>query len=218
MFKKFRKFSIVTAAILVISSCQLIVSAQEKSKIVSGDYESLIIGVNANGELTGYFSDSTGVDEDGNPRFSCTFFIYGAKETGGIYRIKTWFPEFPEDVIEGELKFVEVGVKNGVNIKLEGEHDGCMNVTPFLKEEKGLDFSLSSAGNWESVRMISPKRVWLFKSIDAGAPQKIFVDKNDAVKVLQTKNGWAEVRYSDPNGRSAAGWMKISDFYGLEPK
>lgn len=218
MFKNFSKISILSAFVFLAVSCQTVLMAQEKEKIVSGDYENLVIGVNTKGELTGYFNESTGVDDEGNPRFTCAFFIYGAKETGGIYKIKTWFPEYPEDVIEGELKFVEVGVKDGVNIKLDGEHGGCWNVAPVLKDEKGLDFSLSSEGDWESVRLVSPKKVWLFKSIDAGAPQKIFVDKNDAVKVFQTKDGWAEVRYASPTGRTAYGWMKTSDFYALEPK
>lgn len=217
MFKNF-KISVFAASFLLVFACQINVSAQEKAKIVSGDYDTLILGINPGGELTGYFNESTGVDDEGNSRFNCTFFIYGAKETGGVYKIKTWFPESPEEVVEGELKYKKSLGNHGVNIKLKGEHGGCWNVAPTLKDEEGLDFTLNSKGNWEGIRIISSKRVYLFKSVDAGAPQKIFVDKNDIVKVFQTNGDWAEIRYASPNGRNAYGWMKISDFYALEPK
>lgn len=214
--KGFNKTSIFFTLILIFAF-QIYVLAQNDKKVVSGEYESLTLGVNSAGELTGYFNEGTGDDGKGNPRFTCTFFIYGAKETGGIYKIKTWYPEFPEEVVEGELKFVKVGIKKGVNIKLDGEHGGCWNVAPVLKEESGVDFSLSNEGIWESVRMISPNRAYLFKSFDAGAPQKIYVVKNDVVKVLQTKGDMAEISYSNSRGKTTKGWIEKKEFYGLEP-
>lgn len=218
MFKFYKKFSIFIALLVTCFVFQTEILSQEKEKIVSGDYESLTLGVDSKGVLTGYFSEGTGDDGEGNPQFTCKFFIYGTKDKSGIYKIKTWYPEFPDEVVGGILKFSEVGIKKGVNITLDGEHGGCANVAPQFKEESGIDFSLSTAGDWQSVRMISAKRVWLFKSIDAGAPQKIYVDKNDAVKVFQTKKGWAEIRYSNADGRTAYGWMKVTEFYGLKPK
>jgi hypothetical protein len=216
MLKKFNKFLVFIALTLLCFAAPNDVSAQDENKIVSGDYESLILGVNSKGDLTGYFNEGTGDDGNGNPRFTCTFFIYGAKETGGIYKIKTWYPEFPEEVVEGELKFVKVGIKNGVNIKLDGEHGGCWNVVPVLKDESGVDFSLSSEGNWESVRMISPKRAYLFKSFDAGAPQKIYIVKNDVVRVLQIKGDMAEISYHSANGKTIKGWVKTTNFYRMK--
>jgi hypothetical protein len=188
------------------------VSAQSKGKIVSGDYDTLTLGVDSEGELTGYFSDATGLDEKGNPRFTCSFFIYSAKESNGVYKIKTWYPEFPDEVVEGELKAIE----NGVNIKLDGEHGGCWNVAPALKDENGVNFTLNSTGNWESVRLVSMKRVYLFKSFDAGAPQKIYIVKNDVVNVLQTKGDMAEISYTNGT-KTTKGWIKTSGFYGLKP-
>jgi hypothetical protein len=205
-----------STSVLLIALC-ITVSAQQKGKIVSGDYENLLIGVNAQGELTGYFDEGTGDDGNGDHLFTCTFFIYGEKETGGIYKVKTWYPEFPDDVIEGELKFIENGGKKSVNMHLDGEHGGCWNVTPGLKKKEGVDFELSSTGSFESVRMISPKRVYLFKSFDAKATQKIYIVKNDAVRVLQTKGDRAEIDFVNDNGRTTKGWMKTKDFYALAP-
>jgi hypothetical protein len=213
---KFHHKILLSASALLFVLC-LNVSAQQKNKIVSGDYEGLLIGVNSQGELTGYYNSGTGDDGYGNPRFTCTFFIYGEKETGGKYKVKTWHPEYPDEVVEGELKYVENKGKPGVNMYLDGEHGGCWNVAPVLKEKGGVSYDLTSAGKWESIRMISPKRVYLFKSFDAKAPQKIYIVKNDVVRILQTKGDLAEINFINDRGKATKGWMMSKDFYALAP-
>ena len=188
-------------------------AAQAKEKIASGDYGSLIIGIDAENSLTGYFNEATGIDEKGNASFTCSFFISGASDGKGGFDIRTWYPEDPDEVVEGVLRRSDSG--SAINIKLEGEHGGCWNVAPDLKDESGLDFTLTKKGDWIAVRVVSSKRVYLFKSIDAGAPQKIFVENGEVVQVLETHGDWAKIKFVSPGGRSAYGWMKKSEFYGL---
>ncbi|MBK9162850.1 MAG: hypothetical protein IPM21_02870 [Acidobacteria bacterium] len=126
----------------------LAVAASAGSQAIkSGEYGSLLIGVAADGTLTGHFRETTGMDENGRPRFTCSFVIRGETGDDGFYRIKTWHPEFREEVIEGELSFVEMDGRSGLRIKLEGEHGGCWNVAPMLKEDEGVDFDLTSPGD-----------------------------------------------------------------------
>lgn len=211
----FRKKFILPAAIAAVLVIAAGAAAQDSEKIASGDYGSLIIAVNAKDELTGYFDERTGDDGHGRPRFSCAFFIYGEKQPDGTFRISTWYPGLAEDeVITGKLKY---SGKARVNIKLDGEHGGCWNVAPSLKEKEGVDFDLESAGRWEGVRMIAPSKAYFFMSPQAGAPQKIYVVRNDAVRVLSIKGEWAEVGFVGANGRTTKGWMKDENFYSIKP-
>jgi hypothetical protein len=186
--------------------------AQTSGKIVSGEYESLLLGVDSDGNLTGYFFEATGNDEMERPRFTCSFFISGEKQTDGNYKIKTWFPGDVDEVIGGEIKFVG---KKSVNLKLDGEHGGCWNVAPMLKEDEGVDFDLTAAGNWESIRVVSASKGYFYHSAEAKAPQKIWVVQNDVVRVSQTKGDKAGVTFVSDSGRKKSGWINTRDFYDV---
>lgn len=192
--------------------------AQARGSIASGDYDSMMIAVDSKGELTGYFNEGTGDDGSGHPRFSCTFFIYGEKQVGGDYRIFTWYPGEPgSDIVAGTLRLVGKGSKTRVNLWLEGEHGGCWNVAPGLKEEGGVDYELTTPAKWEGIRVISPARAYFFMSPEAKAPQKIFVVKNDPVRIVSLKGDWAEVSFTNDSGKTTQGWVKSSDFYPVKP-
>ncbi len=196
------------AILLIVFS----ISVVAKGKIVSGTYDSLLIGVNAQGELTGYFNEELG----SKPVRSCTFFIFGEKEINGKYKVKTWYPGMPDN-IEGELTYVEKDGKKSINLLLNSDHGGCVNVGREDLSKNGGNFEFTSAGNWESIRLVSSERVYLFKSFNAKAPQKIYIVKEDVVRVLQTKGDRVEINFINDNGRATKGWMKTKDFYALTP-
>lgn len=201
--------------ILAIFISAATVSAQARGRIVSGDYGSLTIAVDSKGELTGYFDEGTG-DDNGRRRFSCTFFIFGEKQSGGLYQISTRYPG-GSDIVTGTLKLIGKGAKARVKMHLDGEHGGCWNVVPDLKEEGGVDFELKTAANWEGIRVISAEKAYFFMSPEAKAPQKIFVVRNDMVRILSQKGEWAEVSYVGESGRTTRGWVRLSDFYQIRP-
>jgi hypothetical protein len=207
---------ILTLAVVVFTAGTA--GAQARGSIASGDYDSLMIAVDSKGELTGYFNEGTGDDGSGHPRFSCTFFIYGEKQVGNAYKVSTWYPGAPEDeVVTGTLKLVGKGAKSKINLHLNGEHGGCWNVAPALKDAAGVDFELTSAAKWEGVRIISPARAYFFMSPEAKAPQKIFVVKNDPVRIVSVKGDWAEVSFTNDSGKTTQGWVKSSEFYPVKP-
>lgn len=214
------KIAFLRILLLILAAAAFAVSAsaQERGKIASGSYDSLMLAVNAQGELTGYFDEGTGDDGHGHPRFTCTFFIYGEKQVGNAYKVSTWYPGVAEDeVITGTLKLVGKGAQAKVNLHLDGEHGGCWNVAPGLKERAGVDFELDSPATWEAIRIISPAKSYFFISPEAKAPQKIFVVKNDPVRVLSLKGEWAEVSYAGESGKTTQGWMKLSEFFPVKP-
>lgn len=213
---RFASRKIFVLFLAVIAAC-VPLGAQDKGAIVSGNYDSLMIAVNSTGELTGYFNEGSGND-NGHPRFTCTFFIAGEKQADGSYKVSTWYPADPlDEVVTGTLKAVTNDGKPGVNLHLDAEHGGCWNVAPRLKEAGGVDFDLDSPGKWEGIRMISPAKAYFFMSAEAGAPQKIFVVKNDAVSIISTKGDWAEVSFTSDSDRTTKGWMKRTNFYSIKP-
>jgi len=112
-----------TAPISIPTPPQLVQSSQ--TKVVSGNYNELSLGIDKYGELTGYYHDSTGAGQ-----FNCIFYLRG-KLQGNAADITTWFPGETKQ-IRGKLKFVgynEYG-KLLINVKLESAHGGCGNVNP----------------------------------------------------------------------------------------
>lgn len=191
----------------------ILMLAQSKEEIVSGDYENLLLGISRTGVLTGYFSEGTGSDGKGGSQFNCVFFIRGEKIANGQYRIKTWFPGSTDEIIGGEIKYAETNGKKGINLHLDGEHGGCWNVAPVLKEAGGVDYDLTSAGIWQEIRVISPSKAYFYKSADAKAKLKTFVVRGDGVRVFRADRDWAEVSFVNDNGKTTKGWLQIKDFF-----
>jgi hypothetical protein len=205
---------LVNASILLVLSAAAI---QAQQRITAGVYESLILAVESDGTLTGYFKEGTGDDGKGNPRFSCIFFFRGEAKAEELFEVRTWHPAFPDEVIDGELRRSELGGKPAVNLRLFGEHGGCWNVAPALKDEEGVDFELTTRGTWKSMRMVSAERAYFHSSADPKARQRAYVVKNDIVFVFDKKGDWMDVQFLSGSGKPTRGWMPTTVFYGLDP-
>jgi hypothetical protein len=186
-------------------------AAAGQIRTLSGNYEGLMIGIDPDGHLTGYFDQATGDDGKGNPRFTCRFLIRGEEAGGGRYKILTWHPASPDEVIEGELRSLDAG--RSLNIRLFGEHGGCWNVSPELKADAGVDMDLSEAGEWKAVRVVSAEKAYFHRSANNRNKLRSFLVRKDTVGVLNTKGAWLEVTFTAPNGRKTTGWMRASVFY-----
>ncbi len=110
-----------------------------QAQVVSGDYDSLLIGVDpAGGTITGYYANFTGLDEStGKPLFNCIFFLKGSMKGPPPYTIDTWFPadKTRKDLITGSLTPVESDGAAALKIKLPKEHGGCWNVEHFADDD-----------------------------------------------------------------------------------
>ncbi len=185
--------------------------------VVSGDYDSLRLAADSDGVLTGYFRETTGQDEKGNPRFTCTFILRGERVGDGLYKVHTWHPEWPDEVIEGELVPVASEGRRSVKLKLFGEHGGCWNVAPMLKDEEGVDFDLTEERKWMAVRMVSADRSYFHSSADAKAKQKAYVVKNDPVAIYATNGQWVDAEFLGDSGRRTRGWILTATLHADRP-
>ncbi len=201
-------------AIVLAISVQTIVAQQT---IRSGDYGSLVIGANEKGKLTGYFNESTGLNDKGRPQFTCSFLIVGESGDGESISVKTWHPVMGGEVINGTLSTYERDGKTGVNLKLDSNHGGCANVAPTLKDDEGQDFSLTTAGTWYEVRMISAAKSFFYTKADIRSKGKAFVVKNQVVRVFDEQGVLAQATYVNDSGKSTRGFLKTDDLYSIEP-
>jgi hypothetical protein len=181
----------------------------------SGLYDSLLIGVDKEkGELTGFYEDGTGWDEQLKaPKFSCIFYIYG-KLQGDAYQITTWYPG-EDKYIKGELKFVLREGRKEIDVKLVEEHGGCWNVQPFAEKGRPATMSLTEHGDWIGVKVVSANKAFFHNGPDAQMKGRSYVVKNDPVRVLKIQPGWVEAEYGGK--KTVRGWIKESDLFSSHP-
>lgn len=146
--------------LLILNLC-LITAFSIAAPIVSGDYDGMLIGVDNEGALTGYFESSTG-----NGQFSCIFFVNGKSGSSPITHVDSWFPTdlSPRDVIPGTIESLAEKGQGAIRVKLKEEHGGCWNVQHFASEP--VVFGLTEKGSWQAIRVVSG-RGWSMKALNA---------------------------------------------------
>ena len=216
-------FKSLTIILLLAGNSQCLLAARQKEgkqapihEGSSGLYDSLLIGVDKEkGELTGFFADYTGWDEQTkSPRFSCVFYIYG-KLQGDTYQITTWYPD-DNEFIKGKLKFVLAEGRREIDLRLEEEHGGCWNVRHFAQNAGPEPLTLEKSGNWISVKLVSANKAFFHKGPNAQMKGRAYLVKNDPVRVLKVQPGWVEAEYGAD--KVARGWIKESDLFSSYPK
>ena len=175
--------------------------------MVSGEYEGLLIGVDANGVLTGYFESSTG-----RGKFSCIFFIRG-KINDRLGRVDTWFPENrdPKMVIRGVIEGPAKDEAPLVRIRLSEEHGGCWNVQHFAPEP--ATFTQTEQGNWKSISVVAAPKAYFYDDPSDPKPRKAFVVNGNALRVFETRGAWALAEYVSPENRRTRGWVLTRDLF-----
>lgn len=189
-------------------------SAAAQGRIVSGDYGTLVIGIDAKGRLTGHFAEALGVEDNGKPRFTCSFLLQAEKATDdGSYNVMTWHPNSPAEPIFGTLR----PTGDGVVLKLDGSHGGCSMAAPDIASDEGQSFELVRAGNWIGAGWVRSPKAFFHISASAAARGKAFIVKDDRIVIYAKRGGWVEAEYTNESGRTTRGWLKLDDLYPDEP-
>ncbi|UVW28280.1 hypothetical protein [Massilia sp. H6] len=181
------------------------------SPMASGDYDGILVGVDRNGILTGYFESSTGAGQ-----FSCIFFVSGKVTGSSSNRVQTWFPgdRDPKEVIRGVLKHVSSNGKPAVLLKLDEEHGGCWNVQTFASDPS--TFVLTEQGRWESIRIIASKKAYFYDEPSSEKARKAYAVTGNALRVFETRDGWVKGEYVSPENRRTRGWISERDLFSAK--
>jgi hypothetical protein len=194
---------LATFAVLAAACC-CVEQAISETQLASGIYEGLMLAVDRNGVVSGYYQESqgTGVTK------TCSFYLSG-QEKGERADLLTWNVEtFP-----GSLEAAEHGVV--LRVEKGRDHPGCGSVlSPLISQ--GLLLDRVAVANWTSLRRVTATRTFLFPKPDPNAKSRTYVVMGDLVGVLFQNGDWSRVEYV--NGQTRVdGWIRTADAVELQP-
>ena len=170
----------------------------------SGQYEHLMLAVDKNGHLTGFYHEEQG---EGVVK-SCAFYLAGQVEKDKSSVI-TWSNE----VFPGKLK----ANTDGVTLQIENgrEHTGCgLVLLPEIKN--GLDLDRVADAEWLELRKVSMPSVHFHKSPDARSELKSYVVDGNIVSVTARKGDWLEGEYRGVK-HTTKGWIPVNATVAFTP-
>jgi hypothetical protein len=166
-------------------------------RLRSGIFEGLMLAVDPQGGITGYYREEQG---EGVVK-SCSFFLAG-KVAAGATPVMTWNDErFP-----GTLTPLSDGVE--LRVKQASEHPGCgLVLSPEIAS--GLEFSLVRETYWRELRRIDNKRVNFHSAPSEEKKMRAFVVAGDVVGVIAESGEWLEVEYPGTQ-KTTRGWVRAA--------
>lgn len=174
-------------------------------QLVSGQYEQLMLAVDAQGKVTGYFREEQG----DVPAKSCVFFLLGTARAHAAIPVSTW----NEDVFAGTLKAERHGVQ--LTIEHGREHPGC-GLVLLPQIARGLELDRVADAKWSELRRVIQPRVHFHTSPDPSSAQPAFVVSGDVVGVLERQGEWLRVEYRGKQGMTR-GWVRTKHTTELRP-
>lgn len=163
-------------------------------RLHSGVFEGLMLAVDAQGGLTGYFHQEQG---EGVTK-SCSFFLTGHVGTGAT-PVTTWSTT---QHFSGTL----TPQSDGVELRIEQgrEFAGCGLV--LLPEiASGMELDQVQETKWRELRRITDKRANFYSAPSEAKKTRAFVVTGDVVGVLSESGEWLEVEY--PGKKTTRGWV-----------
>jgi hypothetical protein len=187
---------------LLVLFLQSMACLAEELPLKSGVYEGLMLAVNNNGEVTGYFNGQQGQGVEKG----CSFYLRGTSAVGQI-NIVTW----QEKKLPGFLKPATDGVV--LHLPNGRSHPGCQSVL-LPQIDQGLAFDLTVAGTWQELIFVQSAKAHLYKEPDEAKKMKSYLVKGDVVGVLAYKDGWVSVEYVSGT-KTLRAWVRAIDVASL---
>ena len=189
---------------LFVAACCCFSQAFSQTQLTSGIYEGLMLAVDQQGAVSGYYRESQGR----GVAKTCSFYLSG-QEKDDQADLLTWNIEtFP-----GSLQAAEQGVV--LRIEKGRDHPGCGFVLPPVISQ-GLLLDRIAVANWTSLRRVIAKKTFLFPKPDKKAKSRTYVVMGDLVGVFSQSGDWLRVEYVNGQKR-VGGWIRAADAVELQP-
>jgi hypothetical protein len=183
--------------------------AAQVTGVTPGIYDNTIVAFdNSKKIVTGYFSESAA--NESSPSIQCEFYFAGVL-SGSTAKLKIYQLALQAKPTFGTLKVGRTGEVSNINLQLEEEQPGCMNIYPKAELAK-TKLAVVSPARWIEVRMAADKKVYFFKSMVPEMKTKAYITKGDVVGVLEYRGEWAKVVYNG-EAKSTSGWIKVSQMF-----
>jgi hypothetical protein len=163
-------------------------------KFKSGQYEQLMLAIDSQGNLTGYYHE----DQGQGISKRCEFYLSG-KGFGGEIPVLTW----SNRTLPGTLTALSGSVK--LRIEKGRDHAGCGQVL-LPQINQGLKFDLTEDAAWSELRQISSDRSNFYMEPDAAKALKTFVVRGDIVGIIVRNGEWLLTEYHGAKS-TTKGWL-----------
>lgn len=179
--------------------------ATDAPKLTSGIYEGLMLAVDQDGTVAGFYRESQGE----KPSKTCTFFLQG-KDGAEPIAINSWNSQ----IFPGQIK-VE-GANINLTIAQGREHPGC-GLVLMPEIATGITLERTSITQWHSLKIVQSSRASLFSEPSAEKKTKSYFVKNDVLGILAHNGEWLQVEFPREGKAPIKGWLKASHVQDLLP-
>ena len=174
-------------------------------KFTPGMYEGLMLAVDQEGGLLGFYRESQG---EGVVK-TCSFFLKG-KNVGGQASVATWNIQVFPGLLRTDGKDINLKIEQG------REHPGCGLV--LLPEiTKGIVLERTSEAQWGSLKIVKNDRAPLFSEPSLDKKTKSYFIKRDVLGVVTVNGEWVKVEFPRDGKAAIKGWVRSSDMQDLLP-
>ena len=183
---------------LITNACAEIV------RFEPGVYENLLLGVNKNGSVTGYYREAQG---EGVVK-SCVFSFKGEAKESSANIIVGGDKSFPGEIKAGT---------DEINLKIEKgrELPGC-GLVLMPEIATGISFDLITKAPWSELRVITNEKSYFHSEPKADKQLKSYLVKGDVVGVVATQNDWLQIDYYSSNGKMTRRWINNHETASLQ--
>ena len=180
-------------------------AADAVSSFKSGKYEGLMLAVDRDGNLSGYYRESQG---EGVSK-ACTFFLKG-KAADKHAEILTW----NDQVFPGVLKALGADV----NLQIEKGRDfpGCgLVLMPEIAQ--GITLGKTMEAKWDELEVVASNRAYLYSAPSEEKKLKSYLVKGDVAGALSTTGEWVQIEFPRDGKKNVSGWINARDIKSLLP-
>lgn len=174
-------------------------------KFVPGMYEGLMLAVDHDGHLTGFYREAQGQ----GPTKTCSFFL-GGQDTRGQAIVTTW----NDLVLPGLLAVAGKDLK--LKIERGREHPGC-GLVLLPEVSTGITLERTSEAQWNTLKMVQNTRAQLFSEPSFDKKSKSYFIKNDVLGIVAVSGEWLKVEFPREGKPAIKGWVRSSDTQNLPP-
>jgi hypothetical protein len=166
-------------------------------RLRSGIYEGLMLAVDPQGGITGYYREEQG---EGVTK-TCSFFLTG-NVAAGATPVITWSSRRFPGALTPQSDGVELRIEQG------REHSGC-GLVLMPEISSGLEFEQVRETNWRELRRVVDKRANFHSAPSDAKKTRAFVVTGDVVGVIAESGEWLEVEYPGKK-KTTRGWVRAA--------
>ena len=198
MIKHMKILSIIIALVSMTNACA------ESIDFEPGVYENLLLAVDSNGLVTGYYHEEQGEGVVKNCEFS-----FKGEAQAGVANILVG----ADEPFHGEIR----AGKDDINLKITNgrELPGC-GLVLMPEIASGLSYDLITKASWTELRTIVSEKSYFYSEPNVDKQLKSYLVKGDVVGVVKKEGDWLQIDYYSDSGKMSRRWINAKETQSLQ--